>query len=114
MHLPAALAAADLAVSHGGEGTVAQALLAGVPQLLMPRTAESFLLARRVHDLGAAINANQAPRPRDWRALVRQLLEQPRYRAAAAACAARHRDFSTVVQAAELAAAFERELEAGR
>jgi UDP:flavonoid glycosyltransferase YjiC (YdhE family) len=107
--LPAALSQADIAVSHGGEGTVAQALLAGVPQLLMPYTAEAFLCSRRVHALGAGINASQAPRPHDWRALVRRLLAEPGYRAAAAACAGRRRGFSQRLQAEELAAVFERE-----
>jgi UDP:flavonoid glycosyltransferase YjiC (YdhE family) len=108
--LAAALAEAQLAVSHGGEGTVAQALLAGVPQLLMPHTAETFLAARRVHQLGAGINASQTARPHDWRRLVRSLLTEPGYRAAAAACAQRRRGFSPSRQASELADAFEREL----
>lgn len=45
---PAVLDAADLAVHHGGSGTVLGALLAGVPQLLLPKGADQFLNADRM------------------------------------------------------------------
>lgn len=105
--LPAALAQCALVVSHAGEAVVAQALLAGRPLLMLPHTAESFLMARRVGQLGAGINAMERPRPRDWDAMVRALLEQAIYREAAAGFARRHADFDPQRQAEALADRFE-------
>ena len=45
---PGVLGAADLAVHHGGSGTVLGALLAGVPQLLLPKGADQFENADRM------------------------------------------------------------------
>ncbi|MFH1807469.1 MAG: glycosyltransferase [Pseudomonadota bacterium] len=39
-------------VHHGGAGTTATALRAGVPQLVTPHSADQFYWARRVHELG--------------------------------------------------------------
>ncbi len=105
--LPQALAECELVVSHAGEGLVAQALLAGRPLLMLPHAAESFLMARRVAQLGAGINAMQAPRPRDWDAMLARLLDEPSWRAAAAAFARRHADFDPQRQAEALADRFE-------
>lgn len=41
-------------VSHGGIGTVAQALAAGVPQLVMPMAFDQFANAARLEELGVA------------------------------------------------------------
>ncbi|MBW3805552.1 glycosyltransferase family 1 protein [Aeromonas jandaei] len=46
---------ADVVISHGGVGTVAEALLKGVPILMIPITVEQYLLARRVEAIGAGI-----------------------------------------------------------
>lgn len=50
---PAALAAADLVVHHGGSGTMLGAFAAGVPQLLLPRGADQFSNAEAVTGAGA-------------------------------------------------------------
>lgn len=105
--LDAAFAGCALAVSHGGESVVAQALLAGVPMLLMPYHAEMFLMARRVRQMGAGINAGELARPVNWRAQVRRLLDEPGFSAAAGAFAQRYRGFSPACQAGELAGVFE-------
>lgn len=44
--LKAMLPEADLLIHHGGAGATSQALLAGVPQLLLPQMAEQFLTGR--------------------------------------------------------------------
>lgn len=44
--LKAMLPDADLLIHHGGAGATSQALLAGVPQLLLPQMAEQFLTGR--------------------------------------------------------------------
>lgn len=105
--LPEALAECELVVSHAGEALTAQALLAGRPLLTLPHTAESFLMARRVARLGAGINAMEQPRPRDWDAMAKSLLEEPAWREAAADFARRYADFDPQRQAAELADRFE-------
>jgi len=100
--LAQALPACEFVVCHAGESTVSQALLAGRPLLLMPQSAESFLTARRVRELGAGINIGELARPLDWPAIVRVLLEQASYRQAAQAFAHRHADFDAGRQAAAL------------
>lgn len=97
----------ELFVGVAGESSVTRALLAGVPVLLMPHSAESFMLARRVRHLGAGINVAETSRPHDWDGMVRALLGAPGYRAAARAFAARYADYRPVEQACMLAGRFE-------
>jgi len=105
--LPEALAECALVVSHAGEALVAQALLAGRPLLLLPHSAESFLMARRVALMGAGINAMQLARPRDWEKMVAALLQEPACGEAAAGFAQRYRDYDPQRQAEDLADRFE-------
>lgn len=98
-----ALPASAFAICHAGESTVSQALLAGVPLLMLPRTAEAFLTARRVRQLGVGINVNEMTRPLDWDAVVRRMLEGEGRRAAAQAFARRHADFDGDRQAEDIA-----------
>ncbi|MFL6636405.1 MAG: glycosyltransferase [Massilia sp.] len=94
-----ALQGSAFAVCHAGESTVSQALLAGVPLLMLPRTAESFLTARRVRRLGVGININEMASPLDWDAVVRRMLEGSDFRVAAQAFARRHAEFDAARQA---------------
>jgi UDP:flavonoid glycosyltransferase YjiC (YdhE family) len=79
-------------VCHGGIGTVAQGLAAGVPQLLMPMAHDQPDNAARVEALGAGLAVSPA-RYRGARVarVLQKLLTDPRYRSAAEACAARIR-----------------------
>lgn len=54
VRLAGLLARASLVVSNAGHGVTAVGLLAGVPQLLIPRNVEQQLFARRVAATGAA------------------------------------------------------------
>ena len=108
--LSQALAEVDLCVSHAGEATLAQALLAGVPLLMLPSHAEQFMTARRVALSGAGYNAALMTPSSDWRGACRQLLDDDRYRLAARAFAARHRGFSQQQMNAQLAVLLERQL----
>jgi hypothetical protein len=92
--LPQALSQADLCICHAGEATLAQSLLAGVPLLMLPAYTEQFLSARRVAMSGAGYNAALLTPESDWRAVVRGLLNDAGYRAAAEAFAARHSGFN--------------------
>ena len=99
-----------LCVCHGGEATLAQALLAGVPVLLLPMQTEQFLMSRRVGQTGAGINAAELRRPVDWRALLRRLLAEPRFREAAQAFAQAHAGFTQQELVEQLAEVFEANL----
>jgi UDP:flavonoid glycosyltransferase YjiC (YdhE family) len=89
--LPLAMAEAHLCVCHAGEATLVQALLAGVPLLLLPLQLEQFLVALRVESGGAGMNGARLPQPADWRSAVRRLLGDGRYRTAAHAFANNYR-----------------------
>jgi UDP:flavonoid glycosyltransferase YjiC (YdhE family) len=52
---PAVLRHADLAVHHGGSGTVLAALAAGTPQLLLPKGADQFINADLMTATGLAL-----------------------------------------------------------
>ncbi|WP_161784306.1 glycosyltransferase [Aquabacterium sp. NJ1] len=91
--LAQALPQASLLISHAGEATLAQALLAGVPMLLLPTQAEQFLNAQRVVQLGAGLNAAAHGQPAPYAQLLQTLLHTASYRAAAQAMAHRYRDF---------------------
>ncbi|MFI6743537.1 macrolide family glycosyltransferase [Nonomuraea sp. NPDC050451] len=76
---------AALFVTHGGMNSVNEAMHAGVPMLVVPHGADQPLVARRVVELGAGLSI----RARDAEAgpvnaLARRLLDEPRFRAAAA------------------------------
>lgn len=101
----AALAACELVACHAGEATTAQALLAGRPLLMLPVSAESYLMARRVAQIGAGINAMAGPQ--EWDGFVRDLLQAPGYRDAAGAFARRHAGFDATRQAEALTDRFE-------
>ena len=73
---------ADAMVGHGGFGTTLGALLAGVPQVVVPLFADQPDNARRVADLGAGL-AVEGRDPEAVRAAVERLLAEPAFRVAA-------------------------------
>lgn len=77
-------------VHHGGIGTLAEALRAGVPQLVVPMAHDQFDNAARVRALsaGVVLPAARVSAGRFERAL-RWLLGDPAFRARGQACAAR-------------------------
>lgn len=107
VHLGQALAQAQLAICHAGEATLAQAVLAGVPVLLMPTHGEQFLMAIRVEESGAGINVATRPRPTPFKAMLEQMLCQNAHRDAARALAQRYGDFTHEGQTQTLVDAFE-------
>lgn len=81
---------ADLVICHAGEGTLAPTLLAGKPVLMLPMTAEQFILGQRVLALGAGrmiAGEQQCP---DFAATLSGLTSQPDCRSAARAFAQRY------------------------
>lgn len=82
------LARAALCVGHGGMNTTSEALWHGVPLLLFPQHGDQHLVAARVGELGAGITMGPADvRPDTLRATVARLLDEPGFRASAAAIA---------------------------
>lgn len=78
-------------VAHAGHGTVAAALAHGVPLVALPNpAADQPVLARRTAELGAGIALDgEDPDPAAIAKAVREVIEEPSYRASAAALAAR-------------------------
>jgi Glycosyltransferase family 28 C-terminal domain len=85
-----AMADAALVLCHGGQGTMAAALLAGKPLLLIPTQPEQALAAQRVvaQGLGLAVPAGASITP--WRASIERLLHETSFAEAARRVAARH------------------------
>ena len=94
-------------VAHGGAGTTLAALVAGVPLVLLPLSADQPINARRVAELGAGLSleggADCVPR---LAAAVARVLEEPSYRAAARRIAAEAATLPPVEEAAADLAAF--------
>ena len=82
--------AADLAITNGGHGMTAAALLAGVPLLALPTHVEQWLLAKRVQQLGAGVFLNPNQVETGFAAALGAMLTDDKYRQAARAVAARH------------------------
>ncbi|MFJ9711290.1 macrolide family glycosyltransferase [Streptomyces sp. NPDC101234] len=81
---PEVLARAALFVTHGGMNSVNEAMYAGVPLLVVPQGADQPMVARRVVELGAGLSIRTQDATRgSAHLLARQLLHDPRFRAAA-------------------------------
>lgn len=93
----------DMAISYGGAGTVAAFLLAGKPLLVLPDHLERLLNAHTAIAMGTGLFVAPETKKPNYRALVNELLSNPKYRLAAEAFANRHADFNPDRQAAEIA-----------
>jgi UDP:flavonoid glycosyltransferase YjiC (YdhE family) len=85
-HVPhaALLPRCDAVVSHGGSGTLIDALAAGLPQVVLPMGADQPLNAARVEALGAGVVLDPLRATAvEIGAAVRTVLDKPGYRAAA-------------------------------
>ncbi|MHA6845578.1 glycosyltransferase [Ralstonia syzygii] len=89
--LGAVLKDADLAVVYG-TGTMADALLAGVPLLMVPQVVEQALAARRIEALGAGILWAPPRTPESARSVLARALDSPALRHNAQQFAHRHRE----------------------
>ena len=73
---------ADAMVGHGGFGTTMGALLAGVPQVVVPLFADQPYNAQRIAGLRAGLTARSED-PASVRAAVERVLAEPAFRFAA-------------------------------
>jgi UDP:flavonoid glycosyltransferase YjiC (YdhE family) len=92
--MDAALADCDLAICHGGHGTVGSALLAGVPLLVLPFNVEQYHTGERVQSLGAGRSATLDD-PGGIEEALAALLAGGATREQARRFAARYRDFDS-------------------
>ncbi len=77
---------ASAVVSHTGSGTMLGALASGLPQVCLPRGADQFANAERVHAIGAGIRLLPDDLTSDrLRAAVSSVLDDPAYTRAATA-----------------------------
>ena len=84
---------ADLAVTYASLATTTAFLLAGKPLLLLPGHLEQFMVARRVEEMGAGRLVNPERPPGDLRGVLADLMDNPSWRANAAAFAAKYAAF---------------------
>jgi UDP:flavonoid glycosyltransferase YjiC (YdhE family) len=70
-------------VTHGGHGTVVKALAAGVPMVLLPHGRDQGDTAVRVTARGAGIALERTAQPEAIAAAVREVIENPTFRASA-------------------------------
>jgi len=97
-----ALAECDLVVCHGGHGTVAQALLAGRPLMLIPLYIEHLLTARRVVDYNAATMVHPESKSPNYRQLIWDALDGA-HSDKAEAFASKYKDFDSDGQTESIA-----------
>jgi UDP:flavonoid glycosyltransferase YjiC (YdhE family) len=90
---------ADVMVGHGGFGTTHGALLAAVPQVVVPLFADQPDNARRIEALGAGLAADKSD-PAAIRAAVERLLEEPSFRLAAGRVALEAQTLPPIAEAA--------------
>lgn len=94
---------ADVAVCHGGHGTVAAMLLAGRPVLMLPMQVEQEILARRVVELGAGLSVGLEMQEVNLKRLLKRLLSETGFRESASRLAQAHEGFSQEKQIAAIA-----------
>ena len=71
---------AALLVTHGGMNSVSEALIYGVPLLVIPQTADQFLVGRRVQQLGAGRTLHRGSvTAQKLRSAAEEILAQPAY-----------------------------------
>ena len=98
---------ADVAIHHAGHGTSAALLRAGKPMLTIPLVVEQFLTARRIVSLGAGQLAS-ADAPAQAAQGLERIVNDPRFREAAAGVARRHARFDPEAAIADVATRLER------
>jgi len=102
--LPALAGECDVIVCHGGHGTTAQALLAGIPLFTFPQHLEQATLAHRVSSLGAGKAVGVQAEGIDYGAVMEQFVETGAARAAAERFAAKHKGFDPEATLDQIAA----------
>ncbi len=104
----------DLVICHAGHGTLARALVAGVPVLAVPHAGDMAENAARADWAGLGVRLPWGLRsPQTLRLAVRRALGMPSLRAAATGIAARYDERTGPRRAADLLEALARRMRAG-
>lgn len=90
---PGLLPHASILVSYAPAGSVAQALLEGVPQLMAPAHVEAQMTAVRVEALGAGLMLRAEATEREIVTALRRVLDERRFKVRALDFATRYRAF---------------------
>ena len=100
---PDLLPKTSVMVTNGGYGGVQMALSHGVPLVVAGASEDKPEVATRVAWSGAGMNLKTArPKPQDVRTAVREVLDDPRYRAKAQALASEYRRYDPVARVTQL------------
>jgi UDP:flavonoid glycosyltransferase YjiC (YdhE family) len=92
--ITALLPRANLVITHGGAGLTTQALMAGVPLLIIPRFVEQEMSARRVAELGAGVVVGAQRASGDFANALARVLEEPSFANAARSLAVTFASYS--------------------
>jgi len=84
---------ADAGLTYASAAATVAFLMAGKPVMMMPGHLEQFLFARRVEEMGAGLIQNPEQAPHNLAAMLRQVLDDPRFRVNAGAFAAKYANF---------------------
>lgn len=84
---------ADAGLTYASPAATVAFLMAGKPVLMIPGHLEQFLFARRVEEMGAGLIQNPEQAPHDLAAMLGRVMREPRFRANAAAFAAKYANF---------------------
>lgn len=101
--IEAARTQCDIAVCHGGQGTIAAMLLSGKPLLLLPMHMEQGMGAHRLDALGVALTAAPEGAAQVGR-LLKRLFAEPGFGQAARAFAATHAGYDQTAAVKAMAA----------
>jgi len=96
----------DLAITHSGYNMAVDFLLAGTPMLLLPLYLESFLIARKIEQMGAGLAAPML-KPQGMAAKFQRLLNEPSFTDAAQRFAEKYRGLDRENQPRNLANALQ-------
>lgn len=113
VNLAALFPQASLFVSYGPAAAVAESLLHGVPQLIVPAHVEAQMTAIRVQSIGAGIAIRASAGDGAVRPALQRILQDRRCKVRALEFASRHRGFDRAATLNRLASEIERLAERG-
>jgi MGT family glycosyltransferase len=97
----------DLFITHGGINSAHEAMLRGVPMIVLPRTADQHIVARQLEAAGAGVVMERALATTDsLRTTAAHVLERPAYRLASSALGSTLREAGGALRAADCITAF--------